>query len=125
MRISDWSSDVCSSDLDRAAMTQVRAKVRAERVVDVEVAGLVAPGDEVAVEVVDGPGCAGGEVLRVADREPAVGDRERGAGSGHRQLPSRNTRSAFSRRNFGHTSSFRATCGSSEKIRSSDKPIGK
>src|SRR3546814_13637139 len=98
-------------------MAQVRSQVRAERVVDVEVAGLVAPGHEVAVEVVDGPGCAGGEVLRVADREPAVGDRERGAGSGHRPLPSRKTRAASSRANLRHTPTFRPPWGSPQKKR--------
>ena len=36
-----------------------------------------------------------------------------------------NTRTAFSRRNFGHTSSLNGTLGSSEKMRSSDRPIGK
>jgi len=40
-------------------------------------------------------------------------------------LSRRKTRSAFSRRNFGQTSSRNGTCGMSWKMRSSDRPIGK
>ena len=56
------------------------------------------------------------------------GDRERGSLEllGRHGHPSRpKTRTAFSRRNLGHTSSLNPTCGSSEKIRSSERPIGK
>ena len=41
-----------------------------------------------------------------------------------RQRSSLNTDTAFSRRNFGHTWSRNGTSGSSEKIRSSERPIG-
>ena len=42
----------------------------------------------------------------------------------HASLSRLNTRSAFSRRNFGHTWSRNGTSGSSVKMRSSDRPIG-
>ena len=90
--------------------------------------GLVAPGDEVPVEVVDRLRLTDGELLRIADAEPSEGDGERRSLEllcAHGQPSSLNTRRAFSRRNFGQTSSFRPTLGSSEKIRSSDSPIGK
>src|SRR3546814_20480448 len=41
MRISDWSSDVCSSDLERRAellITEARLEGRQERIVDLEIA---------------------------------------------------------------------------------------
>ena len=41
--------------LDRAAVAEVGAEVRAERVLHVGLAVLVAPGDEVAAEVVERP----------------------------------------------------------------------
>ncbi len=41
------------------------------------------------------------------------------------ELYSLNTRFAFSRKNFGQTSSLKPTWGISEKIRSSDRPMGK
>ena len=43
----------------------------------------------------------------------------------HAQSSSLSTRFAFSRRNFGQTSSLKPTFGMSVKIRSSDRPIGK
>ena len=110
--------------LHRAAVAEVGAEVRAEGVLHVEVAELVAPADEVAAEVVHRLRRAGRELVRVADAEPAERDREREArplDGGH----SLNTRSALVRRNFGHTSSLNGTLGSSAKMRSSDRPIGK
>jgi hypothetical protein len=41
------------------------------------------------------------------------------------QLSKPRMRAALPYKNFGHTSSLRSTFGSSRKIRSSDKPIGK
>ena len=76
--------------------------------------GVVAPGDEVPVEVVDRLRLTGGEVLGVADAEPAEGHGERArarAAVGHRHASSPNTRTAFSRRNLGHTSSLRPDVG--------------
>ena len=48
-----------------------------------------------------------------------------GHGGRHEPAPRRSTRRAFSRRNFGQTSSSRPTAGSSAMVRSSDRPIGK
>ena len=59
--------------------------------------------------------------LREADRGVDDAARERVLVGGHRRLK---TRSAFSRRNFGHTLSRNGTSGNSLKIRSSDNPIG-
>jgi len=53
---------------------------------------------------------------------------EPAAGAPERQVPgssSLKTRTALSRRNFGHTSSRNGTSGSSRKMRSSERPIGK
>ena len=63
--------------LHRAAVAEVGAEVRAERVLHVQLGRLVAPRHEVPVEVEERLRLAGGEVLRVADAEPAEGHRER------------------------------------------------
>ena len=108
--------------LDGAAVAEMGAQVGAEGVLDVD--AVVAPPDhEVAAEVVAGDGLAGGEVVGVGDAEPAERDRERVVAHQLSSIP--RTRAALWRRNFGHTSSLNPTLGSSEKIRSSERPIGK
>ncbi len=69
--------------------------------------------------------CAGRSLPR-----QRLGVRERGAASkSGRRPPARaqslKTRTAFSRRNLGHTSSRKGTFGSSRKMRSSVSPMGK
>src|SRR3546814_5120606 len=46
MRISDWSSDVCSSDLDAALIgAERRVELDAEAAVDLDLTGVVDPGN--------------------------------------------------------------------------------
>ena len=68
--------------------------------------------------------------LRRRAGQPRVGAVDGGDGRplgdrSHAQSSSLSTRVAFSRRNFGQTSSLKPTFGMSLKIRSSDRPIGK
>jgi hypothetical protein len=65
--------------LDGAAVTEVRAEVRAERVLQVERPAFVAPEHELAAEVVQRGHFTGREVLGIRDLEPAERDREREA----------------------------------------------
>src|SRR3546814_3837303 len=61
MRISDWSSDVCSSDLNRA-----RAEEMAERLTDLQASIAVVDDLETAVHAADTVSCA------TLSREPLV-----------------------------------------------------
>ncbi len=63
--------------VDRAAVADVRAEMRAERVLEVEVAGHVAPQHELTPEVVQRCDVARFEVFGIRDLEPAERDRER------------------------------------------------
>jgi hypothetical protein len=72
--------------VDGAAVAQVGAEMGAEGVVDVHLAALVAPADQVAGEVVERLGLTGREVLGVADAEPAERDGE-GVAMLHRSCP--------------------------------------
>jgi hypothetical protein len=63
----------------RAAVTEVRAQVRAERVVQVGLAVVVTPEGEVLAEVLDRHDLADRDIARPADLEPSEGDRERRA----------------------------------------------
>jgi hypothetical protein len=63
--------------VDGAAVAEVGAEVRAEGVLHVDGAVGVAPPDQVLLPVVERLGLAGGEVLGVADAEPAERDGKR------------------------------------------------
>src|SRR3546814_15367105 len=80
MRISDWSSDVCSSDLERAPGDAIGAKPVEDRPVEARRGGDRGVGMEriiVAREAVDqrllGPGCKFGALVRGrGDRKSVV-----------------------------------------------------
>ena len=78
-----WNGHVQQVAVDGAAVREVRAEVRAERVLEVERAGEVAPEDELAVPVLDRGHLAGREVVGERDLVPAEGDREREPTGGH------------------------------------------
>jgi len=69
----------------RAAVREVRAEVRAERVLEVEVAVLVAPEHQLPVPVRQWRHLAGLEIGGKGDLEPAEGRREREAARCHRR----------------------------------------
>jgi len=66
-----------------AAVRKVRAEVRTERVLKMEVAGLVAPEHKVAVPVLQRGDLARCEIARKRDLEPAEGRGKWEAGRGH------------------------------------------
>src|SRR5205807_4018513 len=97
--------------------------------------GAVGVGSDVTPEVVDDPAPAGvahdlGHDVRLHVEVGVAIEHLAGAGEvgkgGHRAAHSGslNTRAALSRRNFGHTSSLKATPSSSVKMRSSSNPHG-
>ena len=77
-----WNGHTHLVAVHRAADADVRAEVRAVRVLEVELARLVAPQHEVAGPVAQRGHLAGREVLGERDLEPAERDREREA-AGH------------------------------------------
>ena len=117
--------------VDAAAHAEVRTEVGAVGVVQVGGAVGVAPQHGVGAEHVPRQHLLLGQFVRPAEGEPAERDGPRPAfaggsllqGCAHRSSP--NTRTALSRRNFGHTSSRSGTFGNSRKMRSRLRPIGK
>ena len=77
-KVQPWNGHSSSSPRDLAADAEVRAEVRAEGVLEVEVAGLVAPEHEVGAPVPQRGDLPGGEVVR--DTRP--GTSRTGAGTG-------------------------------------------
>ena len=71
---------------DGAAVREVRAEVRAERVLEVEVAGRVAPEHELPAPVLERGHLAGREVVGERDLEPAEGGGEREAARCHDRI---------------------------------------
>src|SRR3546814_21076217 len=69
MRISDWSSDVCSSDLGLASSTQLRRRQTTER----QSAGLMEPTQPTVLRIADRFAClpGGGESDRLDVRDVA------------------------------------------------------
>src|SRR3546814_1615707 len=102
MRISDWSSDVCSSDLDRRVFARaVRAGPRAQLAADALV--LVDQHDAVLGALVAGAGGAHGH----AGRRFAVQARAREV-QGHRRLRRDGARRGFRQRSEAHTSELQS-----------------
>jgi len=84
---------------DGAAVAEVGAEVRAERIHDMRITLRVTPTDEVTAPVVQRPRRRR-ELVGIPDAEPAERDGEGKAVFSHQSL---NTLVAFSWRNFGHT----------------------
>src|SRR3546814_14847453 len=85
MRISDWSSDVCSSDLDQLAVDPGAARDRLVVVLEHEDAGAVAHDEAVAVAVPGARGLlrlvvAGGQRLHRAEAAERGRSEERRVG---------------------------------------------